>query len=77
MTLLLVEGLCVVGVFLTEKERDWAPHWFRVKAMVRFSPAGRGRGVNEVIHAACFLIVDDNQRLFFRFYKYCSGDILK
>ena len=37
-----VDGGWVVGVFLTEKARDWAPHSFRVKTIVRFSPAGRG-----------------------------------
>lgn len=44
VTLLLVGGVCVDGVFLMEKERDWVPHSFRVKTIVRFSPAGR-RGV--------------------------------
>ena len=44
VTLLLVVGGSVVGVFLTVKLRDWAPHSFRVKTMVRFSPAGTGGG---------------------------------
>lgn len=42
VVLLPVVGVWVVGVFLTEKLRDWAPQSFRVKTMVRFSPAGRG-----------------------------------
>ena len=45
VTLLPVVGGVVVGVFLTVKERDWAPHSFRVKTIVRFSPAGGGREV--------------------------------
>lgn len=44
VTLLLVAGVWVVGVFLTEKARDSACHSFRVKTMVRFSTAGRGGG---------------------------------
>lgn len=31
---------CVVGVFLTEKLSDLAPQSFRVKTIVKFSPAG-------------------------------------
>lgn len=31
---------CVVGVFLTEKLSDLVPQSFRVKTMVKFSPAG-------------------------------------
>lgn len=45
VTLLPVVGVCVVGVFLTVKPRDWVPHSFSVNTMVRFSPAGRGGGV--------------------------------
>ncbi len=56
VTLLLVAGVWVVGVFLTVKARDLAPHSFRVKTMVRFSPAGRGGGggIMVLIHVACF-----------------------
>lgn len=42
VTLLEFDGVWVVGVFLIVKERDSVPHSFRVKTMVRFSPAGRG-----------------------------------
>ena len=40
----------VVGVALTSNARDWVPHWLRVKAMRRLSPAGdwsgdKGRGL--------------------------------
>lgn len=59
----LVDGLSVVGVFLTEKPRDWAPHSFRVKTMVRFSPAGRERVIIVVIHAACFFIMAQVEEL--------------
>lgn len=44
VVLLLTVGASVVGMLLTEKDFDSAPQSFKVKTMVRFTPAGRGRG---------------------------------
>lgn len=45
----MVEGVgtCVVGRLLTVKAPDWAPQSFRVKTMVRLSPADRGADVTD------------------------------
>lgn len=69
VTLLPVVGVCVVGVFLTVKPRDWAPHSFSVNTMVRFSPAGRGGGV---------VAVKKKERLTSRYvFELCVGLIVK
>lgn len=46
----VIGGDCVVGLSWTEKARDSAPQSFRLKTMVRFSPAGRGAVLIVLMH---------------------------